>query len=108
MKIISMALALGLVVGCMSQRGLDTDQSDLLVFRGTVTAIVNSPIQRSNHNWMITMRVDQIDRGQFNGPTFNFRVHSPSQSGLISNGTYRVETKLTQDGYTVDEFQWNR
>ena len=103
-----MICAVGLATGCAENRVTDTNGSATLVFRGTVTEIVNAPVQRSNHDWMISMRVDQVEKGEFSGKTLNFRVHSPVKSGLTSNGTYRVEARLTQDGYFVDEFQWNR
>ena len=108
MKIAILTLALGMVVGCTSQHDASGNASTILVFRGTVTAIDNSPVARSTHNWLVTMHIDQIEQGQFRGRDFNFRVHSPTKSGLTSNGTYRVESRLTQDGYVVDEFQWNK
>jgi hypothetical protein len=95
---------LAAVGGCT----LQNVKSDFLVFRGTVTTIENSPVPAALQNWIITMHVDQIEKGNFKGTNFAFRVHSPSKSGLTSNGTYRVTAKVTRDGFVVDEFQWNK
>lgn len=77
-----------------------------LVFEGTVATIEISPLPESLRNFIIIMRVDRVVQGQFSGKTFQFRIHSPSLSGLKVGKTYTVEAKRTADGYTVDEFQW--
>jgi hypothetical protein len=79
-----------------------------LVFEGTVASIEISPLPQSRQNFIVTMRVDRVVRGQFGGKTFQFRVHSPSLSGLEVGKKYTVEAKRTKDGYAVDQHQWNR
>ena len=62
----------------------------------------------STQNYVITMRVDRVVKGQFKGKTFQFRIHSPALSGLEVGKKYTVEAKRTKDGYTVDQYQWVR
>ena len=108
MKFIGMIMALGLFTGCASLHGTDAQQADILIFDGKVTAITPAPVPQSRQNWVVTMKISRIEQGQFSDTYFSFRVHSPSKSGLTSNGMYRVEARVTQDGYAVDEFQWTK
>ena len=54
------------------------------------------------------MRVDRVLKGRFKGKTFQFRVHSPTKSGLKLKGKYTVEAKLVNGKYTVEQDQWMR
>jgi predicted secreted protein len=82
--------------------------ADTLVFEGTVVSIEVSPLPKSTQNYLVTMQVDRVVRGQFKGKTFQFRVHSPSKSGLSVKGKYTVEAKVADGKFTVDPNQWTR
>ncbi|MCE5269063.1 MAG: WG repeat-containing protein [Planctomycetaceae bacterium] len=79
---------------------------NLLAFEGTVISLEASPIQYSMKNYLVTMRVDRVVKGKFDGKTFQFRVHSPASSGLEVGKRCTVEAKRTPDGYVVEEHQW--
>jgi hypothetical protein len=79
-----------------------------LVFSGTIISINNSPIERSNLDWIVSARVDRIISGEFVGKTFDFRIHSPTKSGLEVGKQYIIEATLSQDGYIVDQYQWRK
>jgi hypothetical protein len=81
-------------------------QDDLLVFEGTVASVEISQLPQSRKNFIVTVRVDRVIQGQFSGKTFQFRIHSPVQSGLEVGKKHTVEANRTKDGYTVDELQW--
>jgi inhibitor of cysteine peptidase len=81
--------------------------ADLLVFEGTVISIEASPLPKSTQNFIVTMHVDRVLRGQFKGKSFQFRVHSPAKSGLNVKGKYTVEAKRVDGKYTVDQNQWS-
>lgn len=83
-------------------------EGEVLVFRGTVISIENSPIPESRTNWVVRTRVDKVAKGRFDAKTFDFRVHSPSRSGLELKGQYTIEAIRTTEGYRVDQHQWNR
>ena len=85
-----------------------SSQDDLLVFEGMVTSIEISTIPMSTPNYVVTMRVDRVVKGQFKGKTFQFRIHSPALSGLEVDKKCTVEAKRTKDWYTVDQNQWMR
>jgi predicted secreted protein len=80
--------------------------AEMLVFEGTVIAIENSPLPKSTQNYLVTMQVNHVLKGQFKGMTFQFRVHSPTKSGLKLKETYTVEAKRFNGKYTVDQYQW--
>jgi hypothetical protein len=77
-----------------------------LVFEGTVSSIEIVPLPESLKNFVVTMRVDRVVKGQFKGKSFQFRIHSPSLSELEVGKKYTVEAQRTKDGYTVDQYQW--
>jgi hypothetical protein len=77
-----------------------------LVFEGTVSSIEIVPLPESLKNFVVTMWVDRVVKGEFKNKTFQFRIHSPSLSGLKVGEKYTVEAKRTKDGYTVDQYQW--
>ena len=99
---------LGVFIGCASLHATNTKQSDFLVFDGKVTSMKPSPMPQSRQNWIITMQITRIEQGRFMGTNFSFQVHSPSKSGLTSNGIYKVKARVVHDGYSVDEFQWTK
>jgi Ca-activated chloride channel family protein len=88
--------------------------AEVLVFEGTVSSLENRPTANSadathsTNDWIVTVRIDHLVKGQFDGSTFRFRVHSPEQSGLSVGGKYTVEAQHARDGYTVDQDQWKR
>ncbi|MBA4388249.1 MAG: hypothetical protein C0404_09725 [Verrucomicrobia bacterium] len=100
-------LAISAAAGCISKERTNGVAQDVLVFKGTVSTIESSTSPGGRQNWVVNMHVDKVEKGRFEGTNLSFRVHSPSKSGLVSNGTYRVEAKVGQDGFTLDELQWN-
>jgi predicted secreted protein len=82
--------------------------ADVLVFEGTVVSIENSPLPQSTQNFVVTMHVNRVVKGRFKGKTFQFRVHSPTKSGLTLKGKYTVEAKRVKGKYLVDQNQWSR
>jgi predicted secreted protein len=80
--------------------------NDTLVFEGVVASIEASPLPQSTQNFVVTMQVDRVVKGEFKGKTFQFRIHSPALSGLEVGQKRTVEAKRTADGYTVDQNQW--
>jgi hypothetical protein len=111
MKNLIMIMVSAFLIGCFANKNTITGkkpEGTILVFTGTVIDIQVSPLRQSTLNWVVTMRVDQISQGEFSGSQFSFRIHSPTQSGLIMGQTYRVEAKRTSEGYTVDQNQWTK
>ena len=92
-----------LLAGCTTQSKMTDDD---LVFLGTVEKLDASPLQQSELDWVVKCRVDKILAGEFSGKAFSFRIHSPSKSGLEVGKQYKIEAKQTDDGYTVDQYQW--
>ncbi len=107
MKIIlyfALLVFLCLFLGCTSTT---KDAKADLVFLGTVK-IVEASSPRSELNWIVHCRVNQVLSGKFSGKTFSFRVHSPAKSGLEVGKQYKVVAKRTIDGYSVEQFQWGK
>ena len=103
----TLPVLIGLTIsGCSFLSAQAEDKQEDLVFQGTVTSIKPSPIPYSLDNWIITMRVDRILKGRFDGKKFQFRIHSPAKSGLKVRAKRTVVAKRTADGYTVDQYQW--
>jgi len=102
-KVIASLVQLALLAGC---RTIPGDKEQDLIFLGTIEKIEISPLEQSTQNWVVHCRVERVLSGTFPGKTFAFRIHSPAMSGLEKGKTYKVETKLTPDGYTVDQNQW--
>jgi len=104
---LTLPVLIGLTInGCFLSPAQAADKQEDLVFEGTVTSIKPSPIPNSIYNWIITMRVDRVVKGRFDGKKFQFRIHSPALSGLKVREKRTVEAKRTADGYTVDQYQW--
>jgi predicted secreted protein len=80
--------------------------NDTLVFEGAVASIEASPLPQSTQNFVVTMKVHRVVKGEFKGETFQFRIHSPALSGLEVGQKCTVVAKRTADGYTVDQNQW--
>jgi hypothetical protein len=79
---------------------------DKLVFEGTVSSIEISPLPQSHKNFIVTMRVDRVVKGEFKDKTFQFRIHSPTQSELEVSKSCTVVAQRTKGGFTVDQYQW--
>jgi hypothetical protein len=82
----------------------------VLVFRAVIEAIDCAPvgIRGAFRDWIVRTRIEHVTSGEFTGTHFEFRVHSPSRSGLEVGQTVTVEAKPTPEGFTVDEDQWMR
>jgi hypothetical protein len=94
-----------LILSCATP--VQVAQADL-VFLGTVEKLEASPLPHSTANWIVHCRVDQVLSGNFSGKTFSFRVHSPAKSGLEVGRQHKIEAKRTTDGYSVDQYQWEK
>lgn len=82
-----------------------TPEADALIVEGDVvdiTPMSGSPMRL----WQVTIAVDRVVAGSFTGSRFAFAVHSPSKSGLMLGGHYRVRATRSGDGYAVDPLQW--
>ena len=108
MKTISTRLKQRLLVVVMAMFGqAAAGEGRELVFRGRVEEIEISTLPPpALKEWVVTFAVDRVEHGEFPGRKFSFRVHSPSRSGLEKGRSYQVRAEWTEDGYTVDEFQW--
>jgi len=71
-----------------------------------VLSVEPSPLDKSNLNWIVHCRVDQILSGDFSEKTLFFRVHSPAKSGIEIGEQYKIKAKRTSNGYTVDQYQF--
>jgi hypothetical protein len=101
----ALLVLLYLILGCTSTT---RDAKADLVFLGTVEKVEVSSLPRSEQNWIVHCRVNQVLSGNYLGKTFSFRVHSPVKSGLKVGRQYKIVAKRTVDGYTVDQFQWTK
>lgn len=79
-----------------------------LVFVGTVTEIAASPAPDApTLGWVVTTKVERVEIGVFTEPTFSFRIHSATRSGLQVGGSYTIRATRTATGYSVDPLQWH-
>ncbi|MCE9635052.1 MAG: hypothetical protein K8T90_05035 [Planctomycetes bacterium] len=87
-------LAAGLLAtGCGSpQRAQETTS---LRFVGTVTSIGMRRTPDPWFRWVVTMHVDEVLSGTYDGSTFAFVVHSPSQEHLREGGRYEIDAERT-------------
>ncbi len=107
-RTITFALTTVLLTGCGDVRSQkDPEATPDLVLLGTVTDLEPAPLSNSPKNWVVTVSVEEVLSGQFDGSTFAFRVHSPSRAGLEVGSQYRILAKRIDQGYLVDEHQWN-
>jgi hypothetical protein len=74
-----------------------------LKFVGRVLAIEPAHIPRSVYKWLVTLSVDRVLVGTFQGKTFSFPVHSPERAGLKAGEQYEVTAVRKGDGYAVVE-----
>ena len=102
MKMNKIILCIFLLAGCATW----AEENNDIIFLGTVEKIYISALEHSNLNWVVQCRVDKVISGKFEGKSFSFRIHSPSQSSLKVGEQYKIEAKWIGDGYTVDELQW--
>lgn len=72
----------------------DRTEADLRLV-GTVTAIGFRRPPDPVHRWVVTVRVERVLAGSFDGDTFSFVVHSPSQERLREGGRYVIEADRT-------------
>jgi len=77
-----------------------------LVLEGRVEEIRSSTAAQHRARWIVCVAVDRIIEGDFDGPIFEFAVHSPEKSGLRKGQEIRVAAKGVGGGYTVDPLQW--
>jgi hypothetical protein len=75
---------------------------------GLIVAIEASPLPASTKNWVVTLEVEEVRQGRFDGGSFAFRVHSPTKSRLTVGRHIEVVAQPTPDGYEVDDLQWLR
>ena len=104
-KIITFLFLIMLFLVCSCGSPSESTKSDL-VFLGTVQNIEASPLPQSTLNWIVHCHVDHVLSGNFNGKTFSFRVHSPTESELEVGKQYKIRAEKTDSGYTVDQLQW--
>jgi hypothetical protein len=79
-----------------------------LTFRAVIESIEVAPLadRRVQKDWVVRTRVLEVTAGEFRGARFDFRVHSPSRSGLEVGATRTIHATWTGDGYLVDDDQW--
>ena len=79
-----------------------------LTFRAVIESLEVAPLadRRVRLDWVVRTRVLEVIAGEFHGQRFDFRVHSPSRSGLEVGATHTIHATWTGDGYLVDENQW--
>ena len=79
-----------------------------LTFRAVIESIEAAPLadRRVQKDWVVRTRVLEIIAGAFHGARFDFRVHSPSRSGLEVGATHTIHATWIGDGYVVDDNQW--
>ena len=84
------------------------DVSRDLTFRAVIESLDIAPLadRRVQLDWVVRTRVLEVIAGEFHGQRFDFRVHSPSRSGLEVGATHTIHATWTGDGYLVDENQW--
>jgi hypothetical protein len=107
--VILLAVFVVCIAGCVATQRAHTaavSEKPGLIFLGTVESIEASPIPQSLAEWVVTFRVDRIERGDFAEKTFSIRIHSPAKSGLEAGKQYVVEARRTPTGYEVDQHQW--
>jgi hypothetical protein len=56
--------------------------------------------------WQVTLRVERVLAGRFEGEVFSFAVHSPAKSGLAVGQRRIVRATPVEGGYAVDALQW--
>jgi hypothetical protein len=91
--------------GCPPDAGTPPDKVELRL-AGTIVSIAAAPVQGSTKNWVVTLKVDKVLQGSFDGDTFAFRVHSPTKSRLAVGRHVELVAQPAGDGYVVDDQQW--
>ncbi len=80
-----------------------------LIINAKIIEIVNSPLSPpSRTNWVIKTKINKMLAGKFNNEYFDFRIHSPSRSGLKTGDTitFFAEWVEKENKYIVDEMQF--
>ena len=67
--------------------------AEIVVLEGTVSSLENRPRANPPNDWIVTLKIDRVAKGRFDGATFRFHVDSPEQSGLSVGGKYTVEAR---------------
>ena len=106
MKYLAIFIAVGAILVSCQQPKQPVQDSTGLVLKGKIVEIQNAPLEQCLENWIIKLKVEQVVKGSFGGEYFSFRVHSPSRSGLEEGKEITLKAERTEDGYTVDDFQW--
>lgn len=73
-------------------------EGEEVVLRGTVTELRPSRGPHPHLKWLATLAVDSVAAGSFSEPTFPFRIHSPTKSGIAEGGKYVLHLTLTPAG----------
>lgn len=99
------------VVGCSAGQSAQSTiryGADELVFSAKITSIQISPLgPGSTKNHIVTTSVQKIIHGTFAGDTFQFRISSPTKSGLRVGEIYTIVAEKTKNGLNVDQYQWD-
>lgn len=83
-----------------------SNDSVALILRGTIESIQPASGASRRQRWQVTLRIEEVVKGRFDGATFTFAVHSPVKSGLAVGQHRTVRAQRSADGYIVDELQW--
>ena len=54
--------------------------AEIVVLEGTVSSLENRPRANTTNDWIVTLKIDRVAKGRFDGATFRFRVDSPEQA----------------------------
>ena len=77
-----------------------------LILDGVIVSLDPLPSPERKARWRVTVAIDRVTRGDFDGDRFEFVVHSPARSGLVQGGDVTVRAEQTSQGYRVDPDQW--
>lgn len=84
----------------------EDDDPAALILRGTIESIQPASGASRRQRWQVTLRIEEVVEGRFEGATLTFAVHSPVKSGLAVGQHRTVRAQRSADGYVVDELQW--
>lgn len=79
----------------MAEGGAEGEE---VVLRGAITELRPARGPHPHQKWLATLAVDSVVAGSFAEPTFPFRIHSPTKSGIAAGGRYVVHTTRTPAG----------
>ena len=84
----------------------EDDDPVALILRGTIESLQPAGGAARRQRWQVTLRIEEVVAGRFDGDTLTFAVHSPVKSGLAVGQHRTVRARRSADGYIVDELQW--